>query len=82
MEAIKECLRSILGEQKSPLAYVVCKNENIRAGNDPSTSYLTMQDEMIARATHYSIDADGTKVPDPVYLVNREKVGNQSFNHP
>jgi hypothetical protein len=74
MEAIEEYLRSILGERKIPLAYVVRKNENIPVGDDPSTSYPTKQDEMIARAPHHSIDADGTKVPDPVYLVNREKV--------
>jgi hypothetical protein len=74
MEAIEEYLRSVLGERKIPLAYVVRKNENIPDGDDPSTSYPTRQDEMIARAPHYSIDADGHKIPDPVYLVNREKV--------
>ena len=29
---------------------------------------------MIARAPHFTLAADGTKVPDPIYLVNREKV--------
>ncbi|KAI2505609.1 hypothetical protein MHU86_8851 [Fragilaria crotonensis] len=74
MEAIEEYLHSFLGERKIPLAYVVRKNENIPEGEDPSTSYPTKQDEMIARAPHYSIDADGHKIPDPVYLVNSEKV--------
>jgi hypothetical protein len=74
MEAIEEHLRSILGERKIPLAYVVRKNADIPAGDDPTMSYPTKQDEMIARAPHYTIDEDGTKIPDPVYLVNREKV--------
>jgi hypothetical protein len=74
MEAIEEHLRSILGERKIPLAYVVRKNEDIPAEADPPTRYPTKQDEMIARAPHYSIEPDGTRIPDPVYLVNREKV--------
>jgi hypothetical protein len=36
--------------------------------------YPTVQDEMIARAPHYSLNAAGLRVPDPVYLVNRKKV--------
>jgi hypothetical protein len=74
MEAIEEYLRSVLGERKIPLAYVVRKDDAIPTGDDPSTSYPTIQDEMIARAPHFSISEDGTKVMDPVFLVNREKV--------
>ncbi|KAI2509583.1 hypothetical protein MHU86_4844 [Fragilaria crotonensis] len=74
MESIEEYLRSILGERKIPLAYVVRKNEDIPQGEDPPTSYPTKQDEMIARAPHYSLSPGGARVPDPVYLVNREKV--------
>jgi hypothetical protein len=74
MESIEEYLRSILGERKIPLAYVVRKDEAIPTGNNPATSYPTKQDEMIMRAPHYSIGDDGVKIPDPVYLVNREKV--------
>jgi hypothetical protein len=29
---------------------------------------------MIARAPHYTTFANGTQVPDPIYLVNQEKV--------
>ena len=39
MESIEEYLRSILGERKIPLAYVVRKNEDIPGGTDPSTGY-------------------------------------------
>jgi hypothetical protein len=39
-----------------------------------TTVSLLMQDEMIRKALHYSIAADGTTIPDPIYLINREKV--------
>ena len=71
MEAIDEYLRSVLGERKIPLAYVVRKDENVAAATE---TYPTIQDEMIARAPHFSINADGAKIPDPIYLANREKV--------
>jgi hypothetical protein len=29
---------------------------------------------MIGRAKHYTATADGTKMPDPVFVTNREKV--------
>jgi hypothetical protein len=74
LESIEEYLRSILGERKIPLAYVVCKDEAIPMGHNPATSYPTKQDEMIMRAPHYSIGEDGVKIPNPAYLVNREKV--------
>ncbi|KAI2506534.1 hypothetical protein MHU86_7849 [Fragilaria crotonensis] len=74
METIEEYLRSVLGERKIPLAYVVRRDDAIPTGDNPSTSYPTIQDEMIARAPHFTIAEDGTKILDPVYLVNREKV--------
>ncbi|KAI2513196.1 hypothetical protein MHU86_1234 [Fragilaria crotonensis] len=74
MESIEEYLRSYLGERKIPLAYVVRKHVAIPEGADPPTNYPTIQDEMIARAPHYMTLANGTQVPDPIYLVNREKV--------
>ena len=74
METIDEYLRSYLGERKIPLAYVIRKNTAIPDGADPSTNYPTIQDEMIARAPHMMTAADGTAIPDPIYLVNREKV--------
>ena len=74
MESIEECLHSILGERKILLAYVVRKSEDIPTGDDPSTNYTTKRDEMIARARHYTLAAYGTRIPDPVYIVNREKV--------
>jgi hypothetical protein len=39
-----------------------------------SIRYPTVQDAMIARAKHYTVAADGTRTPDPVYVNNREKV--------
>jgi hypothetical protein len=74
METIDEYLRSYLGERKIPLAYVVRKHVAVPEGVDPSTNYPTIQDEMIARAPHTVIAMDGTIMPDPIYLVNREKV--------
>lgn len=75
MESIEEYLRSYLGERKIPLAYVIRKDDAIPIGVDPPTNCPTKQDEMIARAPHFTIDDDGTRTPDPVYLVkNREKV--------
>ena len=74
MESIEEYLRSILGERKIPLAYVVRKNEGIPGGTDPSAGYSTKQDEMIARARHFTVDANGIRTTDPVFIVNREKV--------
>jgi hypothetical protein len=74
MESIEEYLRSILGERKTPLAYVVRKNENIPGGTDPSAGYSTKQDEMIARARHFTVDANGIRTTDPVFIVDREKV--------
>ncbi|KAI2510107.1 hypothetical protein MHU86_4274 [Fragilaria crotonensis] len=75
METIEEYLRSYLGERKIPLAYVVRKTVEVPdAANDPSINYPTIQDEMIARAPHFSVDGDNVRTPDPIYLVNREKV--------
>lgn len=73
MENIHEYLRSYLGDHKIPLAYVVRKDDAVPP-NDPEGGYSTVQDEMIARAKHYTLGADGTKTPDPVYVTNREKV--------
>jgi ribosomal protein S13 len=73
MESVHEYLRSFLGDQKIPLAYVVRKDEDVPT-NDPITGYPTVQDAMIARAKHYTVAANGTRTPDPVYINNREKV--------
>jgi ribosomal protein S13 len=71
MEAIDEHLRSVLGERKIPLAYVVRKDEGVAADG---ITYPTIQDEMIARAPHYTISEAGVRTYDPIYLANREKV--------
>lgn len=73
MESIHEFLRSYLGEHKIPLAYVVRKDDGV-PDEDPVGGYPTVQDEMIARARHYTLDATGVRVPDPIYITNREKV--------
>ncbi len=54
MENIHEYLRSYLGEQKIPLAYVVRKEEDIPV-TEPDGGYATVQDEMIARAKHVTL---------------------------
>ena len=73
MESIEEYLRSYLGERKLSLAYVVRKNEAVPVNNGEAT-YPKKQDEMIARAPHHTTNAVNVSVPDPTYLVNREKV--------
>ena len=35
---------------------------------------MTVQDAIIARARHFTIEADSTRMIDAVYLTNREKV--------
>jgi hypothetical protein len=52
MEAICEFFVSVLGETGVPLAYVVHKNVDIPPGTDPSEGYITVSEEMIARALH------------------------------
>jgi hypothetical protein len=37
-------------------------------------TYPTIQDKMIARAPHFSVNALGVRVPDPIFLANCEKV--------
>jgi hypothetical protein len=61
MESIKY-LRLYLGEQKTPLAYVVKRDEDVPA-IDPDGSYATAQDEMIARAK---------RIPKPTNITNRD----------
>ena len=64
---------NISGDRKIPLAYVIRKDQAIPT-TEPEDGYATVQDEMIARARHYTIAADGTMADDPVYVANREKV--------
>jgi hypothetical protein len=72
METILEYLRSYLGDKKIPLAYVVRESEDVPVA-DPEGGYATLQDEMIARAPHFSLVAS-VRTADPAYLINREKV--------
>ena len=51
METIEEYLRSILGERKIPLAYVVRKEADVPP-LAPPVVYTTIQEEMISRARH------------------------------
>lgn len=74
MESIEEYLRSYLGERKIPLAYVIRKTDAVPDDDVGGTIYPTIQDEMIARAPHYTLNAANMRIPDPTYLVNREKV--------
>ncbi|KAI2502051.1 Reverse transcriptase (RNA-dependent DNA polymerase) [Fragilaria crotonensis] len=74
MESIEEYLRSYLGERKIPLAYVIRKNDAVPEDDVGGAVYPTIQDEMIARAPHYTLNAANMRISDPTYLVNREKV--------
>ena len=73
MESIHEFLRSYVGDHKVTLAYHVRKDDSVPT-EDPPGGYATVQDEMIARDKHYTLDAAGNKIPDSVYITNREKV--------
>jgi hypothetical protein len=52
MEAIRDFFGSVLGETGVPLAYVVRENVEIPPGTYPSEGYITVAEEMIARAPH------------------------------
>jgi hypothetical protein len=52
MEALCEFFGSILGETSVPLAYVIRENVEIPPDTDPSEGYITVAEEMIARAPH------------------------------
>jgi hypothetical protein len=52
MEAICELFGSFLGETGVPLAYVVRENAEIPPGTGPSEGYITVAEDMIARAPH------------------------------
>lgn len=69
MESILEYLHSYLGDKKIPLAYVIRKDSTVPT-EEPDGGYGTVQGKMIARAPHFT----AAGIPDPTYLVNREKV--------
>jgi hypothetical protein len=52
MEAIREFFGSVSGGDGVPLAYVVHENVEIPLGTYPSEGYITVSEEMIARAAH------------------------------
>ena len=52
MEAIEEWLRGTYGQTKTPLAYVVCRDEGVPPGLDPAGNYQSIYEEMMARAPH------------------------------
>ncbi|KAI2507228.1 hypothetical protein MHU86_7185 [Fragilaria crotonensis] len=82
MESVHEYLRSYLGEQKIPLAYVVRKDEAVPITDPEGGYYATIQDEMIARASHRTFGPDGTIIPDPTYITNREKDTRRPYGLP
>ena len=62
MEAIMEYLRACPGTTKIPLAYVVRDSQEVVDNNeDPPENYETVQDEIIARASH--VDQNGDPLP-------------------
>jgi hypothetical protein len=52
MEEIREFCGSILGETGVPLAYAVRDNVEIPPGTDPSEGYITVAEDIVARAPH------------------------------
>jgi hypothetical protein len=94
MEAICEFVGSVLGETGVPLAYVVRENVEIPPGTDSSEGYITVAEEMIARAPHgnqayvkdsmevWSYMSDITQAHDCwtyVKPAQRTKYGRRSF---
>ncbi len=74
MERIHEYQWSYLGKQNIPLACIARKDDVIPT-IDSDGGYLTVQDEMIARARHFSLGPeDSTKVADPTYVTNCKRV--------
>ena len=71
IEAIEEWFRGCLGVTKIPLLYVIRETIEVQPPNDePSTSFPSRQDELIARAP--IVEADGTF--NMTYLSDRAKV--------
>ena len=62
IEAMEEHLKSVLGEEGVPLAYVIRPSVDVDAeANDPATNYTTHQEELTARAPHTMIVAGVTR---------------------
>jgi hypothetical protein len=70
MEAIHEFFGSVLGETGAPLAYVVRENVDIPPGTEPSERYITVAEEMIARATHGNKAYANDSIEVWSYMVN------------
>ena len=73
IEAMEEYLRLIPGERRLPLAYVIRPTIELPEGEDPSTGYVTIEDEMVRRAPIGILAADGTILYDPTFQINNGK---------
>ena len=67
---MEESLCLIPGEHHLPLAYVIQPTIELPVGEDPSTGYVTIKDEMV-RCMHIGTAAtDGMMVYDPMFQIN------------
>lgn len=74
IDAIREFLRECLGTTKIPLAYVIRESQVVPdSASDPPETYSTKQDELIARAPIFTLDAAGnaTDKYTDAYLADR-----------
>ena len=73
IKAMEEFLHLIPGEHCLPLAYVTHLAIELPEGEDPSTGYITIEDDMVRCAPIRTMAMDGTIVYDPTFQINNGK---------
>ena len=77
IEAMEEYLCLIPGECHLPLAYVICSSIELAEGEDPSSGYVTIKDEMVRCAPIGTVATDGMILYDPTFQINNGKTFNK-----
>ena len=73
LEGLSEHLRACPGETKIPLSYVIRKTREVLPElQDPSTNYVDVFDEMVARAPHFQVN--NPEVENPTYVNDNHAV--------
>ena len=73
IKAMEEYLHLIPGECCLPLAYVILPTIQFPVGEDPSTGYVTIKDEMVRCMPIRAVAADGMIVYNPTFQINNGK---------
>ena len=73
IEAMEEYLNLIPGEHHLLLAYVIRPSIELPEGEDPSSGYVTIEDEMVRCAPIGTVAVDGMILYDPTFQINNGK---------